>query len=540
MDESRQSNIEINKDRNNREQSPPSKNQEEKKEDNNFILQYSPRTEYSVKLEEEEEMYSELKQNFDPITIKIIKKHFKERLGALKKEEMVAILKNHLLGFLPDHPDREKIMVRLLSRLFGDIDLNDNGDLEWNEFTNYIIHLGGSGGGSKSNVAYRLKFYSKSEMNILPSDLTEQIVYSFYIEKYNALGVVEENKSVIKFFDGKTCAKLKISIDLKDIQKSVDLVEFNKLKEKAKKIILQEEEKKIKQITMNKEGFDANTGINNLKNNKRKKKKEIENFEIGNEEEEEKIIYESYKNNKNKKNKKSTKKKERPIVYRKLSVLCSCFIPDYDLLMISSTNNTITAWKFTRNEIKNVNVTSEYRFSKDELKIAIFITSSPQTSMVWDSQQKCLLTGQSDGKILKWDLTNPNPILEDTLNIATVMEKVSKSHLSKKDNQEIMESKRLMQLLREKSVRHKDLISSPYVFEDKSKNMAVSYLLILKKLQLLAASYYNGYVILWDTILKEYRKCYFDQSTAIYSIAYDSIRNLLFASGFLYRWEFDI
>ena len=532
MDESRQSNIEINKDRNNREQSPPSKNQEEKKEDNNFILQYSPRTEYSVKLEEEEEMYSELKQNFDPITIKIIKKHFKERLGALKKEEMVAILKNHLLGFLPDHPDREKIMVRLLSRLFGDIDLNDNGDLEWNEFTNYIIHLGGSGGGSKSNVAYRLKFYSKSEMNILPSDLTEQIVYSFYIEKYNALGVVEENKSVIKFFDGKTCAKLKISIDLKDIQKSVDLVEFNKLKEKAKKIILQEEEKKIKQITMNKEGFDANTGTNNLKNNKRKKKKEIENFEIGNEEEEEKIIYESYKNNKNKKNKKSTKKKERPIVYRKLSVLCSCFIPDYDLLMISSTNNTITAWKFTRNEIKNVNVTSEYRFSKDELKIAIFITSSPQTSMVWDSQQKCLLTGQSDGKILKWDLTNPNPILEDTLNIATVMEKVSKSHLSKKDNQEIMESKRLMQLLREKSVRHKDLISSPYVFEDKSKNMAVSYLLILKKLQLLAASYYNGYVILWDTILKEYRKCYFDQSTAIYSIAYDSMRNLLFASGF--------
>ena len=532
MDESRQSNIEINKDRNNREQSPPSKNQEEKKEDNNFILQYSPRTEYSVKLEEEEEMYSELKQNFDPITIKIIKKHFKERLGALKKEEMVAILKNHLLGFLPDHPDREKIMVRLLSRLFGDIDLNDNGDLEWNEFTNYIIHLGGSGGGSKSNVAYRLKFYSKSEINILPSDLTEQIVYSFYIEKYNALGVVEENKSVIKFFDGKTCAKLKISIDLKDIQKSVDLVEFNKLKEKAKKIILQEEEKKIKQITMNKEGFDANTGTNNLKNNKRKKKKEIENFEIGNEEEEEKIIYESYKNNKNKKNKKSTKKKERPIVYRKLSVLCSCFIPDYDLLMISSTNNTITAWKFTRNEIKNVNVTSEYRFSKDELKIAIFITSSPQTSMVWDSQQKCLLTGQSDGKILKWDLTNPNPILEDTLNIATVMEKVSKSHLSKKDNQEIMESKRLMQLLREKSVRHKDLISSPYVFEDKSKNMAVSYLLILKKLQLLAASYYNGYVILWDTILKEYRKCYFDQSTAIYSIAYDSIRNLLFASGF--------
>ena len=72
----------------------------------------------------------------------------------------------------------------------------------------------------------------------------------------------------------------------------------------------------------------------------------------------------------------------------------------------------------------------------------------------------------------------------------------------------------------------------PFTLEDKSKNVAVSFLLMLKKLQLLAAAYYNGFVILWDTVLKEYRKCYFDQSVDIYSIAYDSIRNLLFASGF--------
>ena len=121
MEDSKNNNMETTQDKNKNEkkeedpkkltqrmQSPHSKDSKEKKENNNFILQYSPRTEYSFKLEEEEEMYSELKQNFDPITIKIIKKHFKERLGALKKEEMVAILKNHLLGFLPDHPGREK------------------------------------------------------------------------------------------------------------------------------------------------------------------------------------------------------------------------------------------------------------------------------------------------------------------------------------------------------------------------------------------------------------------------------------------------
>ena len=527
MDESKRSNLEISKERennkkeSNREQSPPSKNQEDKKEESNFILQYSPRTEYSVKLEEEEKMYSELKQNFDPITIKIIKKHFKERLGALKKEEMVAILKNHLLGFLPDHPLREKIMVRLLSRLFGDIDLNDNGDLEWNEFTNYIIHLGGSGGGSKSNVAYRLKFYSKSEKNLISSEFSEPIVYSFYIEKHNVLGIVEENKSIIKFIDGVTCKKLKATLDLKDIQNSVDLVEFGKLNDKANKILIkQEEDKKMKKASLQIQNEALNNNNNNNNENpntvnKKKKKKEKE--------EQKEII--DFKPN---------KKLEASLrnLNKKLSVICTCFIPDYDLLMISSTNNTITAWKYTRNEIKNVNVTSEYRFSKDELKIAIFITNFPQTSMVWDSQQKCLLTGQRDGKILKWDLTNPNPILEDTLSISSVLEKVGKSHLNRRENQNSGETKRLLQQLREKSIRHKDSLTNPFILEDKNKNIAVSYLLVLKKLQLLAASYYNGYVILWDTILKEYRKCYYDQTTGVYSMAYDSIRNLLFTCGF--------
>ena len=521
-----------------KEQSPSPRDKNDKKEDNNFILQYSPRTEYSVKLEEEEEMYSELKQNFDPITIKIIKKHFKERLGALKKEEMVAILKNHLLGFLPDHPEREKIMVRLLSRLFGDIDLNDNGDLEWNEFTNYIIHLGGSGDKSKSNVAYRLKFYSKSERNINNSELSDQVVYAFYIEKHNVLGVVEENRSVIKFFDGKTCKRLKTSIDLKDIQQSVDLVEFSKLNEKANRNLLKEvEDKKIKQGILERGRANLFAPLKNFSGGKtlrgvrrtglaaenkdgqvllkfRKKHREeqkgiIENFQILDK-------FEVNIRNQNK----------------KLSVLCTCFIPEYDLLMISSTNNTITAWKYTRTEIKNVNVTSEYLLSKDELKIAILMANSPQVTMVWEPQQKCLFTGQKDGKILKWELTNPNPLYDDTLNITTVTEKLGKFNLNKKDNVNKEETKKLLQQLKEKSTRFKDNLTNPFLIDEKNKNYAVSCLLILKKLQLLASSYYNGYVILWDTILKEYRKCYFDQTTGIYSMAYDSIRNLLFTCGF--------
>ena len=522
-----------------KDQSPSSPDKNDKKKNNNFILQYSPRTEYSVKLEEEEEMYSELKQNFDPITIKIIKKHFKERLGALKKEEMVAILKNHLLGFLPDHPEREKIMVRLLSRLFGDIDLNDNGDLEWNEFTNYIIHLGGSGDKSKSNVAYRLKFYSKSEKNINISELGEQVNYAFYIEKYNVLGIVEENKSMVKFFDGKTCKRLKTSIDLKDIQQSVDLVEFSKLNEKANRNIIKEEEnKKMKQgiIEKNKSNIfspgksilvggktlregrrtglvidtkDGQTLVKFRKRRREEKKGIIENFQV----------LDKFDVNIHNQNK-------------KLSVLCTCFIPEFDLLMISSTNNTITAWKYSRTEIKNVNVTSEYKLSKDELKIAILMASSPQITIVWESQLKCLFTGQKDGKILKWELTSSNPVFDDTLNITTVIDKLGKLNLNKKDNGNKEETKKLYQQLKEKSSRYKDNLNNPFLMDDKNKNYSVSCLLILKKLQLLAASYFNGYIILWDTLLKEYRKCYFDQNTGIYSMAYDSIRNLLFTCGF--------
>ena len=102
--------------------------------------------------------------------------------------------------------------------------------------------------------------------------------------------------------------------------------------------------------------------------------------------------------------------------------------------MISSTNNTITAWKYMITEIKNVNVTSEYKLSKDELKIAILIANSPQSSMVWDSQQKVLFTGQKDGKILKWDLTNPNPLIEDTLDVSIVHKKLEKMNIPRPDS----------------------------------------------------------------------------------------------------------
>lgn len=45
------------------------------------------------------------------------------------------------------------------------------------------------------------------------------------------------------------------------------------------------------------------------------------------------------------------------------------------------------------------------------------------------------------------------------------------------------------------------------------KRDAVSYILLINKIQILAASYFNGMIILWDTLLMEQRKVYRDHKT---------------------------
>ena len=390
----------------------------------NFILQYSPRTDFSMSLEEEEKLYTELKLNFDPITIKIVKKHFKERLGMLTKEEFVAILKNHLLAFIPGHPDREKIMIKLLSKLFSDIDLNDNGTLEWNEFTNYIIHSSNAKDKSQNNKDYRLKFYSASQYSIKPSDLSEMVTFAFFIEKYNVVGVVQEGKSTINFFDVKKCNKLKCQIDLRDIQGVVDILEFSELNNKAEMILeKEEEEKKIKRSKLQ---YAIDRGERRLSS------------KITNPDELKKAKSPKQGDKRKNKNEHKLLSKEEIVkasVNKKLSILCAIFIAEYDLILVSGTNNTITAWQFNGGEVKNVNATKDFILFKDELRIAILIADSPQYSMIWDPQLKQLFTGQKDGRILKWDLTKPDNIAEDTFDIKIVKQKESGPKNSKSQNE---------------------------------------------------------------------------------------------------------
>ena len=92
-------------------------------------------------------------------------------------------------------------------------------------------------------------------------------------------------------------------------------------------------------------------------------------------------------------------------INKKLTVLTTEFIPEYDTLLVSSSNNKISAWKYFEGEFKNVNKISKNIIDKNNFSCAILNTENPQNTMTWDPMQKHLYTGQTDGKILKWDLT---------------------------------------------------------------------------------------------------------------------------------------
>ena len=562
---------------------------EKEKDYKNFELLYSPRTNYAKELEYEQQLYNDLTLNFDPITIKIIKKHFKERLGSLKKIEFVTILKNHLLSWHPELPNREIILIKLLSRLFSEIDLNDNGDLEWAEFTNYIIH--NSNGINKqsntNNPAYRLRFYYPTKIKIDLDDIKSQISLAYYIEKYNLLAVVQEGRSLIYFYNCKNFEKLKSYIDLNEIQKEIDDLEIKELdlraEENTKKEIIEREEKIKKQKNMMKITFNKTTKngfySSNKSNNKFKKPKMTSEtfYNIASTNDTTSHFNKTKTNTITNLNLKTPKKnflmnnfipnltqssflpdiysqkkrdEETPesvrqeierinqeqfvsVINKKLTAVAMVFINEFDVLLISTTNNKICAWQYLNNDFKNVNVSQDFHIEKNYFACSILSSDSPQNTLTWDPILRNLYSGQSDGKILKWNLAKAKPLEKEELDYEKA--KIKKEEELKKrkifDPEAYMLEKKFNQQKKKASpikIPGKDLTA----LNDKKKRNSVSCTLLLGKLQLLAASYYNGNIILWDTLLREFRKFYFDQETGVYSMTYDSQKNYLITAGF--------
>ena len=131
-----------------------------------------------------------------------------------------------------------------------------------------------------------------------------------------------------------------------------------------------------------------------------------ESEEIEAEREENSKIKKSLDEEKKKKNVATIFKKLTILFIRKISFY-KVFLPEYDILLISSSNKRITAWKYNDAVFNNINTIEKknLQYDKSNLICNILISASPQYRMAFDNIGKNLYTGQNDGKINKWDLS---------------------------------------------------------------------------------------------------------------------------------------
>ena len=521
--------------------------------DNNnlkYTFIYSPRTNYNNKLEKEQSLYIDLIKSFDPYSIKIIKKHFKEHLGHLNKETFICILKHHLLSWKLNLPEREKILIKLLSRLFDEIDINSNGEIQWNDFTNYIINI--SNFNTNENSLYSLQSYTQSKTIINHQDINDNnsklkymssesnvISYCFYIEKYKLLGIVHEGKSKIMFYNTEKRKNELFEIDLMDTQKEINEYEINELNKKAEKMVQKEEEEKKRKIKLMEK---LNNKIKyNIKEKDRVPTPDSVKKEI-------KII--------NNININDIKKNLNEIQYYPIY---TCFAEDYDILFISSSNNKISAWKFNnkKNEFKNINNSTIKDLNNNLednniISIPLYNCELPQYAMCYDNILKTLYSGQEDGKIFQWDMSNSKPIhifeiiddnknnIYNTININNSKRNILNIlSLSKIERNLLIKEKKEKRDEIEENEEKKE--KANIILNNKEhKKKTVSCLILINNLRLLCSSYYTGQIILWDTITKKPKKIYKDQKTIIYQVIYNPVKNRIYSCGFEHEiYEYD-
>ena len=130
----------------------------------NFKLIYSPRTTYDFLKASENKLYIQLLQSFNPETLSILKRHFKEHLGSITKEIFICTLKLHLSLTNSEIKINNNLMIKLLSKLFDEIDLNSKEIINWNQFSNFLVNFNEG----KKIKKYYLKKYYESKININP------------------------------------------------------------------------------------------------------------------------------------------------------------------------------------------------------------------------------------------------------------------------------------------------------------------------------------------------------------------------------------
>ena len=164
------------------------------------------------------------------------------------------------------------------------------------------------------------------------------------------------------------------------------------------------------------------------------------------------------------------------------------------------------------------------QFDKNNLVCNILISNSPQYRMAYDLIGKNLYTGQNDGKINKWDLSKVIYFSLQSLPIGIFdLEKELKIIENSKENNE----KNLEELnkkdykdsdFKEIKSDRKNKSKKSYLKKKKDDNSlgeGVTALVVIAKIQVLAAAYLNGKIILWDILQSKIRKTYDNLKTVM-------------------------
>ena len=533
-------------------------------QNDNFKLIYSPRTTYNSLKSYENELYIQLLESFDIKMLTSIQRHFKEHLGSITKDLFICILKQNSYNINPKLINRKKIMIKLLSKLFDEIDLDSKEIISWSEFCNFILNFNE---GNKVKKYYLKKYYqSKSEINpiekidensnkdIIYNNNKKKVNYCFYIEKFRFLGIVKEGDSKINFFNTETNKRLNLEIDLLSIQNEIDKYFLYQLDEKIENLLVKKEEdylnhkknleeKRIKLMNKRNKRINSNSEDKSSNSyNKRKIKKENEEQKIN--------LNKSVKVNKllekNERKQsgyiinsnKTINNTEGGINKKFYQIATTLFLNEYNLLIISTTNNIISSWKYKEKEeyfenvnLINYNIENKFNqkkcvFEKDEILIPLLMTEHTQYSICFDDINNCLYTGQTDGKIFKWDITLNNPSLILDINKFSEKNNLSLPKLETSNDKYQKETKEAL-LKKGQNDLNKILKSFP----EKRRNM-VSCLIFIEPLKILCSAHYNGVIVLWDMIYYRPKRIYNDQKYGVYQILYNYNMNHIYSCGF--------
>ena len=164
-------------------------------------------------------------------------------------------------------------------------------------------------------------------------------------------------------------------IDIKETQREIDEIEIKELDGKAEEMVKREEEEKKKKRLKHAENYKklinefsnnsngpSRSNSGDIRTEKKKQEKRVATPEKL-KKELKRIKHENYSSLKN-------------AVNKKLTILSTVFIPEFDTLLISSSNNKISAWKYSNGDFKNANTGGEHILDKKNISCAILTTDA--------------------------------------------------------------------------------------------------------------------------------------------------------------------